>query len=121
MVTLEELAGEMRRLSSLLDKALVVLRSASGEHAEAEHAYRLSRGRAWAMTAGQGMVVPEREAAVDAGTADERLARDLAAALEKSALEAVRARRQQLSALQSLMAASREEAALARTGPTLGP
>jgi len=41
----------------------------------------------------------------------------LAAALEKSALEAVRSRRQQLSALQSLLAASREEAAFVRTGP----
>lgn len=117
MVTLDELAEEMRRLSGLLDKAISVLRDASSEHAECEHSYRLARGSAWAITAGKGMVVPEREAEVDSMTADARRARDLAQALERSALEAIRARRQQLSALQSLMAASREEAALVRTGP----
>jgi len=114
---LHELAAEVRRLSTLLDRALRVLRDAGRDHAEAEHVYRLARGQAWALTAGQGMVVPEREADVDASTAEQRRARDLAAALEKSALEAVRSRRQQLSALQSLLAASREEAAFVRTGP----
>lgn len=114
---LPELAAEVRRLSHLLDKALRVLREAGAAHAEAEHDYRLDRGQAWAVTAGQGMVVPEREAEVDSVTAGKRRDRDLAAALEKSALEAVRARRQQLSALQSLMAGAREEAAFVRTGP----
>ena len=114
---LAELAAEVRRLSGLLDKALTVLRQAGADHAEREHTYRLARGRAWAETAGLGMVVPERDATVDSLTAVERRERDLAAALEKSALEAVRARRQQLSALQSLMAGWREEAAFARTGP----
>jgi hypothetical protein len=118
---LAELAAEVRRLSNLLDRALRVLREAGVEHADAEHAYRLMRGRAWATTAGKGLVVPEREATVDASTADERRTRDVAAALEKSALEAVRARRQQLSALQSLMAGAREEAAFGRTGPVSGP
>lgn len=114
---LEELAAEVRRLSGLLDRALQVLREASRDHAEHEHGYRKARGVAWAETAGQGMVVPEREACVDSVTADHRLQRDLAAGLEKAALEAVRARRQQLSALQSLMAGWREEAAFVRTGP----
>jgi hypothetical protein len=115
--TVDELAAEVRRLSELLDRALRVLREAGADHAEAEHVYRLRRGEGWAKTAGRGLVVPERDAMVDALTADERRTRDLAAALEKSALEAVRARRQQLSALQSLLAAHREEAAFVRTGP----
>lgn len=118
---LTELAAEVRRLSKLMDKAIGVLRTAGADHAEHEHAYRLAKGQAWALTAGHGMVVPEREATVDAMTADQRRARDLAAALEKSALEAVRARRGQLSALQSLLGAAREEAAFARTGPGFGP
>ena len=118
---LADLAAEVRRLSGLLDKALAVLRKAGEEHANREHDYRLARGVAWAETAGLGMVVPEREASVDSVTAERRRDRDLAAALEKSALEAVRARRQQLSALQSLMAGWREEAAFGRTGFERGP
>ncbi len=113
---LQDISREVRRLSALLDKAITVLREAGRDHAEAEHAYRLQRGQAWALTSGRGLVVAEREAQVDADTADARLVRDLAASLEKSALEAVRARRQQLSALQSLLAGVREETAFARTG-----
>lgn len=112
-----DLADEVRRLSGLLDKALAVLRTSGRDHAEAEHAYRHGRGVAWAETAGHGMVVPEREARVDAVTADLRRERDIAAALARSALEAVRSRRQQLSALQSLLAGLREEAAFVRAGP----
>ncbi len=112
-----DLVSEVRRLSNLLDKALTVLREAGRDHAEAEHAYRLARGQAWAEALPNKMIAAERDARVDWLTADKRLTRDIAASLEKSALEAVRARRQQLSALQSLMAGHREEAAFARTGP----
>jgi hypothetical protein len=118
---LQDLAREMARLSALLDRAIATLRTASLAHADEEHTYRKARGEAWVRSAGKGQVVPEREAQVDAVTADVRLARDRAAALEKSALEAVRARRTQLSALQSLMGAHREEAAFARTGPESHP
>jgi hypothetical protein len=118
---LTDLAVEMRRLSLLGDRALQVLREASRDHSQHEHHYRKERGKAWATTAGQGMVVAEREALVDSLTADARLSRDLAAGLERAALEAVRARRQQLSALQSLLAGWREEAAFGRTGPELRP
>lgn len=116
-----ELAAEVRRLSDLLDRALTVLRQSGADHADAEHEYRHARGVAWAETAGRGMVVPEREAQVDAVTAALRRERDLAAALARSALEAVRSRRQQLSALQSLLAGLREEAAFGRTGPGVSP
>lgn len=112
---LSEVASEVKRLSGLLDSALTVLREAGASQAEAEHAYRLSRGKAWAETTQKGFVVPEREAQVDAATADLRLERDYAASLAKSALEAVRSRRQQLSALQSLLAAERAEAEFVRT------
>ena len=110
-------ASEMHRLSDLLDKGLGVLREAAVEVAEAEHNFRLARGRVWVETAGKGYVVPEREAVVDAATAQERRTRDLAEGKRQSALEAVRSRRQQLSAWQSWVAAERAEAEFARTAP----
>jgi hypothetical protein len=118
---LADLTVEMRRLSTLLDRALQVLRDASRAHANSEHTYRKERAQAWLATADGGFRVAEREAHVDGMTADTRRDRDLAAGLEKAALEAIRARRQQLSALQSLMAGWREEAAFTRTGPDLHP
>jgi len=43
----------------------------------------------------------------------------VAEALERSALEALRSRRQQLSAIQSLLSAQKAEAEFVRTGPDL--
>lgn len=117
MSTIHEAFDEVKRLSALLDRSLQTLRKAGQDHAGHEYAYRKARGQAWAVTAGRGLVVAEREAMVDEMTAEHRRDRDNAASLEKSALEAVRSRRQQLSALQSLMAGMREEAAFMRTGP----
>ena len=108
---------EMIRLSRNIDRGLDVLREAAQELAEAEHDYRLARGRAWVQTAGQGYVVAEREAIVDSATAAERRNRDLAEGTRQSALEAVRSNRQQLSAWQSWVAAERAEAEFARTMP----
>jgi hypothetical protein len=59
----------------------------------------------------------EIEAEVDELTADLRFARDRADYLRQVALEAVRSRRQQLSAWQSWVAAERAEAEFVRTSP----
>lgn len=111
---------EMLRLSRLLDEALDELRSQSQEAAKSEHGYRLSRAKAWLhidkQHDGQKRLAAEIEADVDALTADLRYQRDLADGLRQAALEAVRSRRQQLSAWQSWMAADRAEAEFARTG-----
>lgn len=114
-MNLPELTTEMLRLSKLLDDALGYLRRSTEEYAEAEHAYRLAKASAW-IEAPAGTVA-EREARINGATASMRRTRDLADGMKSAAMEAVRSRRAQLSALQTLAGAYREEAQLARTGP----
>ncbi len=111
---LDEYADEMRRLSRLLDSGLEVLRDQAHEVAEAEHEYRKGVALAWPESP-EG-TVPEREAWVAGQCAVLRRRRDLAEHMSRAALESVRARRGQLSALQSLLAAHRAEAEFVRTG-----
>lgn len=115
MIDHAELADEMRRLSRLLDSGLAALRDQAHELAESEQEYRQAKATAW-LTAPEG-TVPERDAWVGGQTAKQRHRRDLAEGMRQAALEAVRARRTQVSALQSLMAAERAEAEFSRTGP----
>lgn len=110
--TLAQMVDEAGRLSALLEAGLKALREAGEEYARAEHAYREKRAQAYLRSSG---TVGEREANVDLYTGDERLRRDLADGLRSAALESVRSRRQQLSALQSLLAAHRSEAEYVRT------
>lgn len=109
-----DLHAEVERLSRLIDKGVDALRETAQELAQAEHDYRLARAMAWPKTDG---TAKEREDNVNALTAPERKRRDLAEGLRAAALEALRSRRQQLSAVQTLANADREEAAFARTGP----
>ena len=115
-MNLTELQDEMRRLSGLLDKGLAELRTQAVNLADAEHAYRRAKSVAWT-TAPDGMLAKQREDWVNGTTADQRRARDLADGVRGAALEAVRSRRTQISALQSLLSAHREELAMDRTGP----
>lgn len=116
MNTLDDMADEMARLSRLLDQGLQALRDQAHELAEKERDYRRLTAEAW-LVAPEGSV-PSREAWVHGHTADARFARDLSDGMRTAALEAVRSRRTQVSALQSLLAAHRAEADFARTGPT---
>jgi hypothetical protein len=109
---LEHLTAEAWRLSQLVDKGVLALRDAGIEYAEAEHAYRSAKAIAYLETE-QGTVA-EREAHTYAIMGDLRRARDLADGQKVAALEAVRSRRAQLSAIQTLIAAHRAEAELAR-------
>jgi hypothetical protein len=106
---------EMRRLSANVDKGVQALADQAKEHADAEHEYRLAKAKAW-LVAPDG-TVPEREAWVNGQTADARQRRDLAEGLRQAALEAIRSRRTQLSAWQSLLAAHREDVGVGRYGP----
>jgi len=115
-VTIEELAGEARRLSDLLDRGIAALRDAAREFADAEHAYRLAHAQAYLQSEG---TVGEREAQTYGAVGTLRRDRDYADAIRTAALEAVRSRRTQLSAVQSLLAAHKAEAEFART--TVGP
>jgi hypothetical protein len=105
-------AEQMHRYSSLLDKGLAALRDASRMLCEHEETYREAVKDAWA-EAPDG-TVPEREAWVKGITASVRRKRDEADLARQDALEAIRSRRTQISALQSLLAAEREEAGLIR-------
>ena len=112
---LATLTAEANRLSALIDKGIVALREASVAYAEAEHAYRERKSMAYLET--ESGTVAEREAHVYAIMGDFRRRRDLADGEKMAALEAVRSRRTQLSAVQSLLAAHKSEADFARTGP----
>ena len=115
-MTLEELAAEARRLSDLLDRGIATLRDAAREYADAEHDYRLAHAKAYLDSSG---TVGEREAQVYVAVGSLRRDRDYADAIRTAAVEAVRSRRTQLSAVQSLLAAHKAEAEFART--TSGP
>ena len=112
---LADLTAEASRLSANLDKGLAALRQSAQDYAEAEQNYREVRARAYLRASG---TVPEREAYADLQSLDERRLRDVADGMRSAALEAVRSRRQQLSALQSILAANRAEAEYVRTGPS---
>jgi hypothetical protein len=109
---LETLTAEAWRLSQLLDKGIIALRDAAVAYAEAEHEYRSQNAMAYLGT--ESGTVAEREAHVYALVGDFRRLRDLADGQKLAALEAVRSRRAQLSALQSILSAYRAEAELAR-------
>lgn len=114
-MTPDEIADEMARLSRLLDGGLAMLREQAVALADAEATYRRAKARAW-VEAPDGTAAA-KAAYVDGITADLRRERDIADGVRLAALEAVRSRRTQVSALQSLLAAHRAEAEFARTGP----
>lgn len=113
-----ELARETWRLTRLIDDALEHLRDVTTAYSVAEHAYRQARASAWMRTHG---TISDREAQVELRCGELRHERDTAENLKAAALESLRARRAQLSALQSLMGAARAEAEFARTGPQHSP
>lgn len=114
-----EAAEEMRRLSDLLDRGLSALREQAHAYAAAENAYRKFKAACW-LDAPDG-TVPERQAWVDGQCADLRRERDLAEGMRQAALEAVRSRRAQISAWQTLLNADRAELELVRFGPEVSP
>ena len=82
--------------------------------AEADRDYRCAKAKAYLKAFGT-VAALEAQAAVEISQL--RFEAKLAEDLELSALEAVRSRRSQLSATQSLANAVRAEAELARVGP----
>lgn len=118
-------AAEFWRLSDLMDKSIDNYREAVRDAATAERDYRLLKARKWAEapTAEKRgeWTAAQREAWVNAETANARMERDIAEGVRFAAYEAVRNYRAQLSSLQSLLNADRAEAEFARTGPRLEP
>lgn len=118
-MTPADLSGELIRLSRLLDEALRALRDRGRLLAERERDYRVERAKAW-HTVTDG-TAKQREDDVNAATANLRYARDVADHDRQAAQEAVRNYRQQISALQTIANALKEEVAMARTGPEVAP
>lgn len=106
MMTLQDLTQEMLRLSLLLDQMQEELVQRSREWAKAERDYRLSRAMAYKSASG---TVAERQATVDAATIDQMHKAHESDVLRQASLEAVRNVRAQLSAIQSVANAVREE------------
>lgn len=107
IATLEQATKELEEAQGELERAVKAW-------AEADREYRLARARAFIATSG---TVAEREAHTDLETDEQRYRAHLADGLKVSALEAVRNRRQQLSAWQSAAALMKSEAELAKYGP----
>lgn len=116
MITLVEIHEDMQRFSKLLDRGIDALRDEARNIAAAERDYRKARAEAYLRRAREG-TVDEKKAYVDADTADLRYERDVAEGMRTAALEAVRSRRTQLSAAQTMANAYKADADLARTGP----
>jgi hypothetical protein len=110
IITPKNLTQELLRLSRLLDEAHDELIKQSHEWAVRENEYRLAKASAHLASSG---TVDERRAYCDKATSQERLAAHLAEGLKVAALEAVRSRRAQLSALQSVGNAVRSEIEMA--------
>lgn len=109
-----DLTAELMRLSKLENDALRAMRDRGRALAEREREYRLARATAWLTAEG---TAKQKEDNVNALTADERYARDLASADTKVATEAVRNYRGQVSALQTAANVEKWERQLAATGP----
>lgn len=121
-MSVDDTHQEMLRLSALIDTRLDWVKEKVKEYATAEAEYRKAKAVAWLEAPrrhedGEKVTANQREAIVNAATADERQRRDVAEGLKQAGYEAVRAARQQLSAWQSRVAADRAEAEFARTGP----
>ena len=114
MLDMAEVISEARRLSALIDRGVEALRNSAEELAAAENAYRHGKAQAWVTVQADDALAKHKEAHVDAMTADLRMARDIAEGQRQAALEALRSRRTQLSALQSVLAATKSEMEMGR-------
>lgn len=126
MRSMDDFADEFARLSRALDGALALVKEQTHALAHAEEAYRKRKSQAWVecptddpgVKAGEReWTAARREAWVNAKTAELRRDRDIAEGMVRAGLEAVKSRRTQISALQSLLGAHREELAFERTVP----
>jgi len=109
-----DLQEQILAYAQMLDEALAFLRGQTVKYADSDNAYRLAHARAYLASDGP---VNERKATADLATDKERHAAHLAEGMRQAALEAVRSRRAQLSALQTLANSYRAEAEFVRTAP----
>jgi hypothetical protein len=111
-VNLADAELEMTRLNSLIDKGITEMVHQAQEYAVAEDEYRCARATVYLASEG---TVGERTSRVDLATSQERQRAHLAEGVKQAAVEAVRSRRAQLSAYQTLLNSHQAEANLVRT------
>jgi hypothetical protein len=109
-----ELEEQLGLAVSDLRASIMELEDRIGKAALAERQYRMAKSTAYLATTG---TVAEREAHAEGAINELRFNRDMAEGLKSSALEALRANKTILSAVQTLAALYREELGFARTGP----
>ena len=114
-----ELITEMFRLSQALDKGLEYLLEMSREWAEAENDYR--QAKAVTFLAADAAKVAARHMISDERCEKQRQRAYMARGQKEAAREAVRARRTQISALQTALNVLKEEFGFGRTGPEYQP
>lgn len=114
-ITAEMLNERLLKLEAEVDSAIREHYKQVEASSRATRDYKVAYARA-ALQSGK-KTVADREREADIETADLLEARLRAEGLERTALEAIRVRRQKISALQSIAAASREESSYERTRP----
>lgn len=114
---LAELDATLRDYLKLCDDALAYARRAAIDHAETDDAYRTKLATVFVAAKDDGATDAKAKHLADVATEGIRKRARLAADMQQVSIEAVRSRRTQISAVQSLLAAHRSEVELARTGP----
>jgi hypothetical protein len=117
ILTQEILYNEYVRLSNTLDKAIDSLFTLTKEAAEKDNIHRRAKAQAFLKVLGAKNQA-EREAKADADFADQRYDAVLAEGLKEATIEQVRGLRNQLSALQTFVAARRSELEATSYGQT---
>jgi hypothetical protein len=121
MADLHELERTLREYMKLCDDALGYARRAALEHAETDDAYRTKLAQVFVTAKDDGATDAKAKHLADAATEGVRKRARLAADMQQVSIEAVRSRRTQISALQSLLAAHKSEAELSKFGPGVTP
>jgi len=117
-VNAADLNNQLLEAVDILRDSLRDLEVRTRNAATTERDYRMAKATAYLATTG---TVAEREANAERAINELRFHRDMADGLKTSALEATRANRTIVSAVQTLAGLYREEASFDRTGPREGP
>lgn len=116
-MTLGDMIAEVERLSRQVDEGVRDLAEAAEAVAIAEFNYRKAKAEAWVKI--EGGTVAQKQAKIDGLTANHRYARDRAENDKTVAVESLRSKRAQLSAVQTVITAYRAETQLAGFGPNM--
>lgn len=121
LVTPADVMAELIRLSGLLDDALNYAKDTAHNHAASDDDYRVAHAKAFVTAKHDGDTDGTAKKKADIATEGTRRAARYWEDMMRVAIEAVRSRRTQISALQTAGNALRAELEMARTGPQITP